>query len=131
MVPAMSGLLRSARRSVVALLATALVIGVNGFEGAIHSVHHLPAPAQAHAHDYTGHEHDGQGDSSAPETEEPCSLAAAASHDSSTTVESPAVPAMAPTAVELVAQGALDPPRTAWREPGSGRAPPSVSRISS
>jgi hypothetical protein len=115
----------------VALLATALVIGVNGFEGAIHSVHHLPAPVQAPAHDYTGHGHDEQGDSPLPATEEPCSLAAGASHGSATAAESPVVPAMEPTALELVAQGAPDPPRTAWRKPGSGRAPPSLRRVSS
>ena len=50
MVPAMSGLLRSARPCVVVLLTLALVLGINGFVGAIHSVHHLPAPVETHAH---------------------------------------------------------------------------------
>jgi hypothetical protein len=130
----MSGLLRSARPSVVAFLAAAVVFGINGFEGAIHSVHHLPAPPasiDAHAHDFTGHGHDEQGDSQVPGTEERCSVAAAASHASATAVEPPAVLAMAPTALELVALGVLDPPRSAWREPGSGRAPPSLRRIAS
>src|SRR5438552_2806550 len=58
MVPAMSGLLRSARPCVVALLAAALVVGINGFEGAIHSVHHslVPGvwPALAAAHGLAG-----------------------------------------------------------------------------
>jgi hypothetical protein len=127
----MSGLFRSARPFVVALLAATLVLGVYGLEGAIHSVHHLPAPAQAHAHDYAGHGHDEQGDAPNSGTEEPCVIAAAASDASATAVEPPAVLAAAPAVLDLVAIGALDPPRTAWREPGSGRAPPSVGRISS
>ena len=131
MVPAMSGLLRSARPSVVAILAAALVFGVNGFEGAIHSVHHLPAPAQAHPHDFTGHGHGEQGDVPDPGTQEPCSIAAAASHASAASVEPPAALAPVPIALELVTLRAPDPPRTAWREPGSGRAPPSVGRNSS
>ena len=51
MVPAMSGLLRSVRPFVACLLTTALVLGVNGFVGAIHSAHHMPAPVEAHEHD--------------------------------------------------------------------------------
>jgi hypothetical protein len=131
----MSGLFRSARLCVAALLTTALVLGVNGFEGAIHSVHHLPAPPasieEAHAHDYTGHGHGEQGDVPDPGTQEPCSIAAAASHASAASVEPPAALAPVPIALELVTLRALDPPRTAWREPGSGRAPPSIGRISS
>jgi len=131
MVPAMSGLLRSARPLVVALLAAALVLGVNGFDGAIHSVHHLPAPVEVHAHDFAGRGHDDQNDSPDRATEEPCSVAAAASHAPATAVEPPTVLAAGPTALELVALGAPDSPGTAWREPGSGRAPPLLRRISS
>ncbi len=131
MVPAMSGLLRSARPSLVALLATALVMGVNGFEGAVHSVHHLPAHVEAHAHDYTGHGHHEQGEPPVRETAEACYVAAAASHAAATSVEPPAALALAPAALELVALGAPGAPRISGREPGSGRAPPSLRSVSS
>jgi hypothetical protein len=142
----MSRLLRMCRVSAAALLAAALVIGVNGFEGAIHSVHHLPAPVDAHAHNVTSDGHDEQQGSPvsgtpasgtpasgtpASGTEVPCSIAAAASQASATTVEPPVTPAPVATALGLVALGALDPVRTAWREPGSGRAPPSIRSASS
>jgi hypothetical protein len=132
----MSRLIRMCRASAAALLAAALVIGVNGFEGAIHSVHHLPAPVDAHAHDVTSDRHDEQPGSPVSGTptsgkEVPCSIAAAASQASATSVEPPATPAPVATAFGLVALGAPDPVRTAWREPGSGRAPPSIRRASS
>jgi hypothetical protein len=127
----MSRLIRTCRASAAALLAAALVIGVNGFEGAIHSVHHLPAPVEAHAHDVTSHGHDEQGDLPVSGTEKPCSVAVAASQASATSVEPPATPAPVDTALGLVALGAPDPVRTAWREPGSGRAPPSIRSASS
>ena len=141
MVPAMSRLIRMCRVSASALLAAALVIGVNGLDGAIHSVHHLPAPVDAHAHDVTSDSHHEQHESvpgtppasgtPASRTEVPCSVAAAASQASATSVEPPATPAPVATALGLVALGAPDPVRTAWREPGSGRAPPSIRSASS
>src|SRR5262245_7605276 len=104
MVPAMSRLIRMCRASAAALLAAALVIGVNGFEGAIHSVHHLPAPVGAHEHDVTSDGHDVQQDSPvsgtpASSTDVPCSVAAAASQASATSVEPPATPAPVATAL--------------------------------
>jgi len=39
----MAGALGSARSCVAAFLTLALMLGMNGLEGAIHSVHHLPA----------------------------------------------------------------------------------------
>ena len=137
----MSRLIRMCRASAAALLAAALVIGVNGFEGAIHSVHHLPVPVDAHAHAVTSDDHDEQPGSPVSGTpasgtpvsgkEIPCSIAAAASQASATSVEPPATPAPVATALGLVALGAPDPVRTAWREPGSGRAPPSIRSASS
>ena len=127
----MSRLIRMCRASAAVLLAAALVIGVNGFEGAIHSVHHLPAAVDAHAHAVTSDGHDEQQDSPVSGTEKPCSVAAAASQASATSVEPPATPAPVATALGLVALGAPDPVRTAWREPGSGRAPPSIRSASS
>ena len=131
MVPGMSGLLRWARPCVVALLTVALVLGINGLEGAIHSVHHLPAPVESNAHDHSGHGHDTERGAPVPGTEEPCPVAAAASHIAATAVEvPPGVIPLAATAVFLTL-GSPDAPRIAWREPGSGRAPPFVRSLPS
>ena len=135
MVPAMSGLLRSARPCVAALLTTALVLGINGFVGAIHSVHHLPAPVETHASGAQDQGHDrghGQPDSApADAPDESCPVAAAALHLAATEVA--ALPALdpSPAEAELVAPRQPDKPRPAWSEPGSGRAPPSLRRIPS
>jgi hypothetical protein len=127
MVPAMSGLLRSARPCVAALLTTALVLGINGFVGAIHSVHHLPAPVETHAHAAHGHGHGKQ----APTPDETCPVAAAALHLAAAEVEALPVLDPSPIDAELVAPGAQDALRAAWREPGSGRAPPSLRSLPS
>ena len=129
MVPAMSGLLRSARPSIVALLTTALVLGINGFVGAIHSVHHLPAQAQAH--DDPGHAHDEQGGAPADTPGETCPIDAAALQISATEVAALAALDPWPAETELVAPEPQDAPRHAFREPGSGRAPPSVRSLTS
>jgi len=119
MVAPMSGLLRSARSCVVALLALALVLGIDGFMGAIHSVHHLPAPETARSNETDGHE-DEQG--GAPE--EPCQVAAAVAHTAAIAVE--ALPVIGPSTAEaqLLPLGSQDSPSLAWREPARGRAPP-------
>jgi hypothetical protein len=122
MVPAMAGLLRSARPCVVALLTLALVLGINGFVGAIHSVHHLPA--QAHAHDEQG-----GGPGGTPD--ETCPVAAAASHIAATAVEPPPVLGPVSALARLGTPGLEGAPRIAWREPGSGRAPPSPRSLAS
>ena len=131
MVPAMSGLLRSVRPCVVALLTTALVLGINGLVGAIHSVHHLPAPAETHApgaHDQ-GHGQPDPAPAGAPD--ESCPVAAAALHLAATEVA--ALPALdpSPAEAELVVLREQDTPRRAWRQPGSGRAPPSLRSLAS
>ena len=131
MVPAMSGLFRSARPLVVTLLAVALVLVINGLEGAIHSAHHLPAPVETHGQVDPGHRHDPQRGAPVPGTEEPCAVAAAASHIAATAVEAPPALVPVPAALELVALGAPNAPRIAWREPGSGRAPPLVRSLPS
>lgn len=135
MVPAMSGLLRSARLFVVALLTLALVLGINGFVGAIHSVHHLPAPVETHAHGAHDQGHDrghGQPDPAPAGAPDPsCPVAAAALHFAATEVA--ALPALdpSPAEAELVAPRQPDKPRLAWRQPGSGRAPPSLRSLAS
>jgi hypothetical protein len=131
----MAGVLRSAQPCVVALLALALVLGINGFEGAIHSVHHLPAPVESHghgAHDQghvPGHDQPDPAPAGAPD--ESCPMAAAALHLAATEVA--ALPALdpSPDEAELVAPRPQDAPRLAWREPGSGRAPPSLRSLPS
>ena len=104
----MSGLLRSARPAVVALLTLALVLGVNGFAGA-DPLGPPPAPARAPAHDHDGHDgaHDGghdQPDSAPAQTpDESCPVAAAALHLAAAEVA--ALPALdpSPAGPELVA----------------------------
>ena len=131
MVPAMSGLVRSARPCVVALLTLALVLGINGLVGAVHSVHHLPAPVETHAHALHDGGH-GQADpvpAGAPD--ESCTVAAAALHLAATEVA--ARPALDPSPAEawLVTPRQQDKPRLAWRQPGAGRAPPSLHSLAS
>jgi hypothetical protein len=126
MVPAMSGLLRSVRPLVACLLTTVLVLGVNGFVGAIHSAHHMPAPVEAHEHDAHEHGH-GQPDPTpvgSPETS--CPVADAALHLAAAGVAAlPALEFSTPE-TELAAACPQNAPRLASREPGSGRAPPSL-----
>jgi len=131
MVSAMSGLLRSARPCIAAPLTLALVLGINGFAGAIHSVHHLPALVETHSHDAHGHRHGEQAPVPADAPDETCPVAAAALNHAATAVEALPVLDQSPTDAELVAPGAQDAPRTAWREPGSGRAPPSLHSLAS
>ena len=122
MVPAMSDLLRSARLFVLGTSCLALVLGINGLEGAIHSVHHLPE--QAHAHDE-------RGGAPANTLDETCPIAGAASHFAATAVEPPPVLGPVSALARLGTPGLEGAPRIAWREPGSGRAPPSLRSLPS
>jgi DUF2946 family protein len=121
----------------MALLATALVVGINGLDGAIHSVHHPLAPIESYDHDGLGHERDGHGHEGegqgapAGAPDETCPVAAAALHLAATTTETPPVlGALSPVAL-LVALGTPDDPRITWREPAHGRAPPSLRSLPS
>jgi hypothetical protein len=126
----MSGLPRSARRSIVGLLALALVLGVNGFVGAIHSAHHLPAPVESHERDAHGHG-EGQREGPVGAPDESCPVAAAALHLSATMAGAPPVlEALSPVA-RLVTLSTPDGPRLNRREPARGRAPPSVRSLPS
>ena len=133
MVPTMSGLSRWARPCVVALLTLALVLGINGFVGAIHSVHHLPALATAHtdSQDAESHGHDGQDPTPTGGSQESCPVAAAALHLAATAVDALPGLQLSPAEPALVALGSEDAPRAAWRAPARGRAPPSVGRLPS
>src|SRR5437762_5818286 len=86
MVAAMSSLLRSARPGVVTLLALALLLGMSGLDGAIHSVHHLSSIWMAHVAEADGHV-DGQDEAPVGATDESCHVAAAASHLAAIEVE--------------------------------------------
>jgi hypothetical protein len=127
----MSGLLRPARPCVVAILTLALVLGVNGFVGAIHSVHHLPAPVETRSHDARDRGHGEQAPAPAGTPDQACPVAAAALHLGATDLE--ALPVLDPSLIDagLVVPGAQDALRAAWREPGSGRAPPSLRSLPS
>ncbi len=127
----MSGLPRSARHCVAAPLTLALVLGITGFAGAIHSVHHLPALVQTRSHDAHGHGHGEQVPVPAGAPDETCPVAAAALHLAATAVAALPVLDHAPAEAELVEPGPQDAPREAWREPGSGRAPPSFRSLPS
>jgi hypothetical protein len=131
MVAAMSGLPRAAQRSLVALLTLAFVLGVNGLVGAIHSVHHLPAPAKALAHDAHGHGHDEQDPTPTGAPQDTCPVAAAALHLAGTAVEAPPAFDPSPAEATLVALGSQDSPHATWREPARGRAPPSRGSLPS
>jgi hypothetical protein len=130
MVAAMSGLLRSARRSMVGLLVLTLVLGINGFVGAIHSAHHLPAAIASHEHDAQGQD-DGERHTPAGAPDQGCPVAAAALHLAATTGEAPPVlGAFSPVALPL-ALGTPHGLRLAWREPAHGRAPPLLRSLPS
>lgn len=132
MVPAMSGLFRSARPCVAALLTLALVLGINGFVGAIHSVHHLPALALSHDHHAAGQgrEH-GERGAPAGSPDETCPVAAAALQLAGAAVETPPALGPSPARATLVTLGRQNKPRAAWREPARGRAPPSLRSLPS
>jgi hypothetical protein len=131
----MSGVTKSTRSCVVALVTTALVLGINGFVGAIHSVHHLPAAGEPHSHGEADQGHDREegrphpAAPGAPDTS--CPVAAAALHLAA--IEVAALPVLAPSSAEaeVVAPRAQNSPRQASREPGSGRAPPSFLSLPS
>ena len=111
------------------------MLGVNGFVGAIHSVHHLPTPVETHAHAAHDQQHDGGPDQRDPTPagapEQSCPVAAAALHLAAAEVEALPALGLSPADAELVARRQPDKPRLAFRQPGSGRAPPSFRSLAS
>jgi hypothetical protein len=130
MVAAMSCLFRSMRPGVVTLVALALLLGINGFEGAIHSVHHLPPIAMPHAAEADSHE-GGQDEVPAGATGESCQVAAAASH--LTAIAVMALPVVGPSTAEsaMVVLEPHDSPRLMQGKPAHERAPPSPRSLPS
>jgi len=131
MVRAMLGLPRSARRSLVALLVPLLMLGVNGFVGAIHSAHHLPAPAKALVHQTHDRGQHGHAPAPTSSSQEACPVAAAVLHLAGTGVEALPSLELSPAEAGLVALGLQDSSRAAWKEPACGRAPPSSGSLPS
>jgi len=125
MVAAMSSLLRSARPGVVTLLALAILLGMNGLDGAVHSVHHLSSIWMAHVAEAEGHE-DEQNEVPVGATEESCLVAAAASHLAAIEVETLSVIGPSTAESPMVVRGPQDTSRLTQGEPAHERAPPSL-----
>ena len=125
----MSGAVRWIRPSLVTLMTVSLVLGVYGFDGAIHSVHHLVASDALHQQDVD----DSEGDhgTSGGDPEQACHVAAAASHAAATLVD--VLPVVGPASMDarLLLLAMRDVPRSAWTDSHRGRAPPSSRPLSS
>ena len=130
MVAAMSPLFRLARPGALTLLALALLLGMNGLEGAIHSVHHLSSVAMIHGAEADSHA-DGQSEAPTGATGESCQVAAAASHLAAIVVE--ALPVIGQSTAEspLVVLGLQDSPRLMQGKPAHERAPPAPRSLPS
>ena len=129
MVAAMLGAVRWIQPSIVMLMTVSLVFGVYGFDGAIHSVHHLLASDALRQQDVDDSEDD-HGTSGA-DSEQACHVAAAASHAAATLVD--VLPIVGPASMDarLPLLGTRTVPRFGWTDPHRGRAPPSSRLLSS
>jgi len=125
----MSGAVRWIRPSLVTLMTVSLVLGVYGFDGAIHSVHHLVASDALHQQDVD----DSEGDHGTPgaDSEQACHVATAASHAAATLVD--VLPVVGPASMDarLLLLAMRDVPRSAWTDSHRDRAPPSSRLLSS
>src|SRR5499426_2641990 len=112
MVAAMFGAVRWIQPSIVTLMTVSFLFGVYGFDGAIHSVHHLLASDALHQQDVD----DSQDDhgASGADPEQACHVAAAASHAADTVVDM--LPTIGPASMDarllLLATRAV--PRLVW-----------------
>ena len=84
-VAAMLGAVRWIQTSIATLMTVSLMFGVYGFDGAIHSVHHLLA-SDALRHQDVDDNEDDHGTSGADD-EQACHVAATASHAAATLVD--------------------------------------------
>ena len=129
MVAAMLGAVRWIQPSIVTLMTVSLMFGVYGFDGAIHSVHHLLASDSLHQQDTD----DSEGDhgTSGADPAQACHVAAAASHAAATLVD--VLPVVGPASMDarLLLLAMRDVPRSAWTDSHRGRAPPSSRLLSS
>ena len=122
MVAAMSVVQRWIRPSLLTLMAVSLVLGAYGLDGAIHSVHHLPASEALHHQDADDSEDDHGASGSDPE--QACHVAAAASHAAATVMDVLPVVGRAPMDARLLRLATHEVARFAWIDPHRGRAPP-------
>jgi len=123
MLIAMRGAVRWIQPSLVTLLTASLMLGVYGFDGAIHSVHHLLASDALHQQGVDDSEDDhGAADA---DPKQACHVAAAASHAADTVLDM--LPAVSPASMDarLLLLATRAEPRLVWRDPHRGRAPPS------
>ena len=129
MVAAMLGAVRWIQPSIVMLMTVSLVFGVYGFDGAIHSVHHLLASNALRQQDVDDSEDD-HGTSGAG-AEQACHVAAAASHTAATLVD--VLPVVGPASMDArpLLLGTRTVPRFGWTDSHRGRAPPSSRPLSS
>jgi len=129
MVAAMLGAVRWIQPSIVTLMTVSFLFGVYGFDGAIHSVHHLLASNALRQPDVDDSEDD-HGTSGA-DAEQACHVAAAASHAAATLVDVPPVVGPASMDSRLLLFATLAVPRFGWTDLHRGRAPPSSRLLSS
>ncbi len=129
MVTAMRGAVRRMQPFLVTLLTASLMLGIYGFDGAIHSVHHLLASEALHQQDVD----DSEDDHGAPgaDPKQACHVSAAASHAADTVVDM--LPVVSPASMDarLLLPATLAVPRLVWTDPHRGRAPPSSRLLSS
>src|SRR5262250_3321146 len=109
MVAAMLGAVRWIQPSIVMLMTVSLVFGVYGFDGAIHSVHHLLASDGLRQQDVD----DGEDDhgTAGADPEQACHVAAAASHAAATLVDVLPVVGLASMDARLLLLGTRTVPR--------------------
>src|SRR5215471_13313763 len=129
MVAAMLGAVRWIQPSIVAMMTMSLMVGLYGFDGAIHSVHHLLASDALRQQD-VGDSEDDHGTSGA-DAEQACHVAAAASHAAAALVDVPPVVGPASMDARLLLFATRAVPRFGWTDPHRGRAPPSSRLLSS
>jgi hypothetical protein len=129
MVAAMLGAVRWIQPSIATLMTVSLMFGVYGFDGAIHSVHHLLA-SDALRHQVVDDNEDDHGTSGA-DAEQTCHVAATASHTAATLVD--VLPVVGPVSMDtrLLLLGTRTVPRFGWTDSHRGRAPPSSRALSS
>jgi len=129
MVAAMWGAVRSLRPCFVMLMALALTLGAYGFDGAIHSVHHLLSSDAVYPHD--AHDSEDEHSAGGAGSEQDCHVAAAASHAAATAGETAPIITPAPADSRMLLLATAEAPRLAWVKPDRGRAPPSSRLLSS
>jgi hypothetical protein len=126
MLAAMSRLVRLLRPCLLTGVLLTLVLGINGLDGAIHSVHHLAPPSHA---DEPLHHEENPGPSGGATTAT-CDLATAVAQLTAAEVQT--LPEIGSSLARLAGMVVTGPDilRSAWVEPARGRAPPPMETAS-